>query len=283
MSGGVDGDHPLEREVPHEGRLHKGRDHPARRPVDVHWHVQAGVLLDRVEGLADFLDRLVDARVCDAHDGDHANGVLVHEVLEERAVKGGVVNRHGHKPHLDIPVVAELLPAHLHPGAHDEVRLVDAQPGVAALGTPASAHRKSSEHRGLRRADRGGADSVRWVRGVPEVREDAPAAGLDLRGLRIFVLVDHVLVDGLRVELLGAVVHPRGHEGREVEACVAIQHRLVVDQLIGHVREQLALGDSEHGDLRCLRRVGKAGIEIDVGDVATAGGWGGTHGAPFAG
>ena len=80
------------------------------------------------------------------------------------------------------------------------------------------------------------------LRRVPQPAEDVDAARLDLRGLRILVLVDHVLVEALGHEPLGLRLHPRRDKRREVQAGVAVEHQLVVDDLVGDVRRHLTVG-----------------------------------------
>ena len=77
---------------------------------------------------------------------------------------------------------------------------------------------------------------------VPEVGEHGDAAGLDLGGLRVLVLVDHVLVERRGVEPVGLLVHPGGDEGGEVEPGVAVEHHLVQDDLVRRLRQHLAVG-----------------------------------------
>ena len=64
---------------------------------------------------------------------------------------------------------------------------------------------------------------------------------LDLGGLRVLVLVDHVLVEALGHELLGLRLHPGRDERRDVQARVAVEHQLVVDDLVRDVRGHLAV------------------------------------------
>ena len=64
---------------------------------------------------------------------------------------------------------------------------------------------------------------------------------LDLRGLRILVLVDHVLVEALGHEFLGLRLHPGRHERGDVQTGVAVEHELVVDDLVRDVRRHLAV------------------------------------------
>jgi len=56
-------------------------------------------------------------------------------------------------------------------------------------------------------------------------------------GLRVLVLVDHVLVERLGHQALGLRLHPRSDERGEVEARVAIEHEFVVDDLVGDFRD----------------------------------------------
>ena len=237
-------------EVPLEVAVEERRDERARRAVDVHRDVEAGALLQVVEQGADLGHRLVGAVEGRAEDRDDADGVLV---AERDGLGGGEVEAvalHRDQPHLDVPVVRELLPADLDVDAHDDVGLV----GGLALGgaalLPAALHREPAEHRGLARPGRGAAGGLGGVGRVPQPAEDLDASRLELGGLRILVLVDHVLVEALGHELLGLRVHPRRHERREVHARVAVEHQLVVDDLVGHVRGRLHGGDVVPRDAR---------------------------------
>ncbi len=77
-------------------------------------------------------------------------------------------------------------------------------------------------------------------RRVPEAREHVHAAQLELGRLRVLVLVDHVLVEGLGHEPVGLGLHPGRHEGGQVEPGVAVEHELVVDDLVGGVGRHAA-------------------------------------------
>ena len=79
-------------------------------------------------------------------------------------------------------------------------------------------------------------DGIHRVRRMPEVGEHMPAAGFDFGGLRVLVLVDHVLVGRLHVQAVRIIVHPGAYEGREVQARVAVKHGVVVHHLIGGLR-----------------------------------------------
>ena len=92
-------------------------------------------------------------------------------------------------------------------------------------------------------------DARRGVRRVPQVAEHPHAAGLDLRGLRVLVLVDHVLVDGGGVEPVGLLVHPRGDERGQVEAGVPVEHHLVQDDLVGRLGQHRLVGEAVPRDV----------------------------------
>ena len=202
--------------------------------------VEPRLALERVQGLADALHRLVRAVECRPEDRDDADRVLVAELHRLLGREVEAVALHGHEPHLDVPVVRELLPADLDVDAHHEVGLVVRLALGRAPLLPASLEREPAEHRRLARPGRRAARRGRGVRRVPERAQDPHAAGLDLRRLRVLVLVDHVLVEALRDEPLRLRLHPRAHEGRDVEAGVAVEHQLVVDHLVGDVGRHLA-------------------------------------------
>ena len=113
-------------------------------------------------------------------------------------------------------------------------------PAAARCVSPSPLEREPAEHRRLARAGRRAAGRLGGAGRVPEAREDVHAAHLDLRGRRVLVLVDHVLVEALGHQLLGLRLHPGRDEGGHVEPRVAVEHQLVVDHLVGHVGRQLA-------------------------------------------
>ena len=234
----------------------------------MHGHGDAGVGLVAVEGRADLLHRLVGPVHRRAEHRDDADGVLVHVV--EQPVGGQVedVALERDVARLDLPVVGELLPDHLDVAAHHDVGPVGGQPGRPAGGLPAALEREPAEHAALGAAGRGRAHAVGGVRRVPQVPEHAHAAGLDLRGLRVLVLVDHVLVERRRVEPVGLVVHPGGHEGGQVEPRVPVEHHLVQHDLVRRLRQHRLVRDpvprhlhharpgepGHQGQVRLLRR-----------------------------
>jgi hypothetical protein len=121
-------------EVPLEVGVDERRDEGAGRAVDVDGNVEPGPLLQLVERRADLRDRLVRAVERRAEDRDDADRVLVAVLDGLLRREGEAISLHRHETHLDVPVVGELLPAHLDVDAHDEVRLV----GRLALGRPAA-------------------------------------------------------------------------------------------------------------------------------------------------
>jgi len=72
---------------------------------------------------------------------------------------------------------------------------------------------------------------------MPEVGQDIDAAPLQLGGLRVLVLVDHVLVEALGHQQLRLRLHPGRDECREVEPGVAVQDQLIPDYLQRSVRQ----------------------------------------------
>ena len=193
VPGGVDRRHPRHPEVPLQVRLQERRDEPAGRPVHVHRDVVASFGLHPVERLADLEDGLVAAVHGGAQDRHHADGVLVALRRGLGAAQMQPPRHHRHVAGLDLPVAAELLPAHLDVGAHHQVRPA----GVLASGpaplAPPPQQRHPAEHARLARPGGGAARRRTAGRRVPQVADDVHAAPLELGGLRILVLVDHVL------------------------------------------------------------------------------------------
>ena len=215
----------------------KGATKRPGRAVGVHRDVEAGAGLEVVERVADLLDRLVGAVERGAEDGHDADRVLVAPGYGFVCGEVEAISFHRDEPHLDVPVVGELLPADLHVDAHDQVG--------RSVGSPAAARRFCQRRFSARPPSM--AASLE-----PVVEQPTPPAGpchrsaqhvdaahLQLRRLRILVLVDHVLVEALRHERLGLRLHPGGHEGGHVEARVAVEHQLVVDDLVRDVGRKL--------------------------------------------
>ena len=235
MPGCVDRRHPRELEVPLETGIDERCDHRPGSAVDVDGDVDIRVLLEGIERVADLFHRLVGAVEGRAQDRDDANRVLIAKLHCFFGRKVEAVALHRHESHLDVPVVRELLPAHLDVDSHDEVRLVGWLPVGCALLVPAPLERKAAQHRRLTRAGRGASRRVAGVGCVPQPAQNAHAAHLELCRLRVLVLVNHVLVEALGHEPFGLGLHPRAHERRHVEARVPVEHQLVVDDLVGKI------------------------------------------------
>ncbi len=235
VPGRVDRRDARQAEVPFEVGVDERRDEPAGGAVDVQRDVEAGALLEVVERSRDLRNRLVRAVEGRSEDGDDPDRVLVAERHRLLAVQREAVALHRDEAHLDVPVVRELLPAHLDVDAHDDVWLVGGLAGGAAGLVPAALQRQAGEHRRLARArGRAPGPDVR-LRRVPEVGQDVHAAHLERRRLRVLVLVDHVLVERVLHERARLRLHPRGHERRQVQLRVAVEHELVADCLLGRV------------------------------------------------
>ena len=211
-------------------------------------HVDAGLLLEFVERGADLLDRLVRAFESRAEDRDDPDRVLVAERNGFLRREMKAVALHRHQPHLDVPVVRELLPADLDVDPHHEVRPICRLARRGATLLPASLQREAAEHRGFAGAGRRAAGRLFGSGRVPEAAEDVDAAHLERCRLRVLVLVDHVLVEALRHQLLRLRLHPGGDEGGEVHARVAVEHQLVVDDLVGDVGGYLTFTQLVSGD-----------------------------------
>jgi hypothetical protein len=130
----------------------------------------------------------------------------------------------------------------------------------ASLPPPPLEH-QAAKHAPFARAGGGGAHGLARIRRMPEVGQDAQAPLLQLRGLGVFVLVDDVLVGAFLHQLAGLRLHPGAHEGGQIQAGVAIEHQVVVDELIGVRGVEAAGGERIAGDLGGQVGGGQAGAE----------------------
>ena len=242
MPGSIDGFHPRQAEVPEQVRLHEGREESAAGSVDVDGDVEPGLGLQLVERDADLVDRLELQSERNAESNDHADGVFVTALEHFFRREQQAVAFHGDFADLDVEVAAKLVPADLH-RAHDEVRSI----GGFALGALAFApfplEGQAAEHGCLAGAGGGAADGAGGFRRVPQIGQHVDAALFDGRGLRILILVDHVLVGGLVHELPDLGFDPGGAEGGEILLRVAVEDELIVDGLVDGLRILPALGE----------------------------------------
>ena len=252
VPGGVDRGDPGEAEVPRQLGVAEGRDHATGGPVDVHGDVEARALLEVVEGGADVGDGLVAAVERRPEDRDHADGVLVARGGGRSRAEVQPVALHRDEARLDFEVVGELVPADLDVDAHDDVGTVGGLVRHAAGVLPAPLEREPAEHARLAGADGRAADRGGGVRGVPEVGEYVHAPVLQVGRARVLVLVDHVLVERLGHQQPGLRLGPRRDERGQVEPGVAVEHQLVVDDLVGNVGVDLAVGEPEARDVHRL-------------------------------
>ena len=218
--------------------------------------------LELIEQPAGLGHRFVAAVVGRAHDHHEADGVLVAELhrLFGREVKA--VALHRHQPRFDVPVVHELVPADLGVHAHHQVGAVGGLARRPPPVLPAALEGEAAQHAGLARAGGRAADRLLGDRRVPQPREHVHAAQLELGRLRVLVLVDHVLVERLGHEAVGLRLHPGRHERGQVEPRVAVEHELVVDDLVGGVGRHAAGRQSVTRHARELGRKDRRYVEV---------------------
>ena len=232
---------PRETEVPHQIRRAEWSEESAAGRVDVDGNIQAGASLQIVECGGDRGDRFVVPCECHAERGHHADGVLVAALHRFLGRHDEAAIGHGDLTQLDVPIAREFLPANLHRTA-DEVRFVRRLSFGAAFGPPAPFHGHPAEHGRL--AGPGGrtADGFRVGR-VPQVGQHVYATRFDFGGLRVLVLVDHILVEALIHQAVYLGFLPRLAEGGEVLPRIAVQHQLVMDQLVSGPGRLLPAGE----------------------------------------
>jgi hypothetical protein len=204
VTGGVDGHHTRELEIPEQLRVREGSDEAARSAVNVDRYTVARARLVLVQEVGHLLHRLIVTRVrtggerknllqrqyeegtkgnnSRAEDDEHSDRVLVHKLHRPLRVKAVLaLHAHRHKSALNIEVSRELLERDLRVCAHDNVGawFVDALSLRLALLLPNLLHRQTAELDRLGRAGRRSSDRVRGGGGMPEVREHGDAAGMD--------------------------------------------------------------------------------------------------------
>ena len=106
-------------------------------------------------------------------------------------------------------------------------------PAAFFFFAPAPLQGHAAQHGRLAGAGGGAAQGVGGIRRVPQVGQHVHTAAFDLGRLRVFVLVDHVLVDALVHQLVDFRLYPGLAEGGQVLARVAVQHQLVMHHLVG--------------------------------------------------
>jgi hypothetical protein len=261
VPGRVDRLHAGNAEVPLQLGHGERREQGAAGAVHVEGDVEAPFGLQPVERGGDGGDVLEEAGEGLPERGHHHDRVLVaalQALLGLHQVAPGV---HRDLADLHVEVARELLPADLHGAAHEVRPLGQLGAGGGGGGgggvrvcaplraalAPAELRREARQHRGLAGAGGGGPERGVGVGGVPKVGQHPHAARLELGGLGVLVLVDDVLVEGLRQQLQHLGLHPGGAEGREVHARDPVEQQLVVHQRVGQPRVGLVHGEAALG------------------------------------
>ena len=242
----VDRLHERQAEVPLQIRIQEGSHETAASRVDVHRNVVACLCVVLDQRLVNRFNGLEGPRVGHTKDRNHRDGIFVDEIQHALGRDRVLIGLHVDIAGLYLPVSGELLPNDLHVAAHDDVGLVGGLALRFHARAPSPLQRHAREHDRFRRADRGSAHP--GFRCMEEPRHDVDAAFLDLGRVRIFVLVDQVLVEALRHQLLGLRFHPSRHERCQVESRIAVQHQLVVNQVVRDVGIELAFRELVLGD-----------------------------------
>ena len=113
MAAGTDREYPLEAEVPLDIGVEERHYETAGRRVYMDWNIVAGLLVVLLERVVERLDIVVESSPGNAHDGYHADGVLVTLGYGFLWAKSQLVGCQWHGAHLNLPKLGELLPYHL--------------------------------------------------------------------------------------------------------------------------------------------------------------------------
>jgi hypothetical protein len=114
---------------------------------------------------------------------------------------------------------------------------------------PAALQRQPCQHSCLAGAGGGAACCLIDIGGVPQVAQHPDAAILERGRLWVLVLVYHVLVETFGHELIGQGVHQGGYERGQVQARVAVEHKLIVNDGVGSLGIHLVIGQLVARDL----------------------------------
>ena len=191
---------------------------------------------------------------------------------------------HRHESRLDIPIATELVPTDLHVDAEDQIGPV----GRLARGlhpfAPAPLQREATEHRRLARPGCRAARHVTVAGSVPHATDHVHAATLKLGRLRIFILIDHILIRRFRHQTGGIRRHPGRDERSQVQAGAAVEQQLVRHHVVRHPCPGAVLGKLVTGQTAKLLLLHHRGGSraAAVADLRSAGLSRGTHvGLPF--
>ncbi len=240
VAADVDRHHAGQPKIPYQVRMQKRHHKAPTGRVDVYRDVHTPASRQFVQRGADLGDGFEFTGIGGAQDRHHADGVLVDG--GEHLLGGDDVAAPLHRQvtGFDVEVAAELLPHHLDVRTHHQI-------GHAPLPRPhplppTPFQGQPTQHHRLAGADGGhpggaGGVVVAQTLGVKQVGDHGHTARLDGRGRRVFVLIDHVLVERLGHQLFGLRVHPGGHEGGQIQPRATVEHQLVVDEAIGPPRD----------------------------------------------
>ena len=128
----------------------------------------------------------------------------------------------------------------------------------------------AAQHARFAGAGGGGANGSLGIRRIPKPGQHAQAAILQLGGLGIFVLIDHVFVGALAHQMQRFWLHPGADKGRQIEHGVAIQHQVVVDELVGQIGVQAMLRQliaRQHGIglAALMQAMAEVGLKVKAG------------------
>jgi hypothetical protein len=126
------------------------------------------------------------------------------------------------------------------------------------------AHHQTAEHAGLAGAGGGGAHRLVRIRGMPEIGNDLETAFLNLSGLGIFILINHIFFRTFLHQPPRLRLHPGAHKSGQVEPGIAIEHQVIVDQLITQIGAQALFRQAIAGDLVGQVRCRQPATEVDV-------------------
>ena len=209
--------------------------------------------LQLVERGADVGDGLVAAVEGRPEHRDDADGVLVAALHRLFGVEVVALALHRREAGLDVPVAAELLPADLDVGAHHHVGL------VGGLARPPSAGRASATSAPSRRAWPPRSTRSSTCRSPPRCRASSTAGSSmltqrsSISAVRGYSSLSIMFLSNVSaISSCACGFHPRGDERGEVEPRVAVEHQLVVDELVRDVGVELTFRQ------RVTRRVSRS-------------------------
>ena len=84
---------------------------------------------------------------------------------------------------------------------------------------------------------------------------------------RVLVFVDHVLVERFRIQLGGVGIHPGPDKRGQVQPGIAVQHHLVMHDLIGGLRQHQVVGEDELRVLSSFARPREERIDLEARSI----------------